>query len=601
MSRLSLLYLWLISIIRLASATALTTTKSITAAKSKISSSAVDPFPVLTVGKDGKGNYYVNSTFGTPSQPQRLAIDIIQPYINLVSGMNESHCGLADICHNAPRYFINESTSSIPVSPGEIYKLFFVDGRVLNSTLVTDNMNFTSVSAENSSTTSVKNLSEKRDSVQFDSGSLSISNISFFNIESSNFGTSGMLGLGGKITNPGTDYDSSQFTENSFFLSLLTDANFIECPSYSLWLAGDTSTYQSYKESIPDCGKLLLGGVDPSLFTGTLGKFDLIPYVDPVSSAVSTGYPIVPLGPIYIISNSGQSMNMTSKDFLSPALLDSTSSVSYLPTSTIIQIAVQIAATYVESLDRWLVQCSMADMGVTLGFMFQALTIKIPLSDLLSSTYDTTTNSSMFFSSGEEACFLTLYANTNTGVNILGEAFMKNIYMAMDLEDNSIAIAQAKNIEDGATTDEANETNASSASSAIKKIKSGYIPYAKTMNSTITKNMTLYPSYKSGYMFTVPGQLTAAYSDGVIAGAGRSFYDTSRSTTTTKSSSSLFDSFSVSASEDWTLNASNKTSTVSGRAVRLSNPYILKHESVGIVACVAPLLLLSVFSVLILL
>lgn len=167
----------------------------------------------------------MNSTFGTPNQPQRLAIDIIQPYINLVSGMNESHCGVTDICRNSPRYFMNESTSSIPVSPGEIYKLFFVDGRALNCTLVTDDMNFTSVSAENSSANSVKNLSEKRNSVQFNSGSLSISNVSFFNIESSNFGTSGLLGLGGKITDSGTDYDSSQFTENSFFLSLLTDAS----------------------------------------------------------------------------------------------------------------------------------------------------------------------------------------------------------------------------------------------------------------------------------------------------------------------------------------------------------------------------------------
>ena len=202
-------------------------------------------------------------------------------------------------------------------------------------------------------------------------------------------------------------------------------------------MAGDTSTYETYRDPIFNCGKLLLGGVDPSLFTGTLGKFDLIPYVDPVSNAVSIGYPIVPLGPIYIVSNSGQSLNMTSKDFLSPALLDSTSSVSYLPTSTIIQIAVQIAATYVESLDRWLVQCSMADMGVSLGFRLRELTIEIPLRDLLSSTYDTSTNSSMFFGSGQEACFLTLYANTNTGLNILGEAFMKNIYTAMDLEDNT--------------------------------------------------------------------------------------------------------------------------------------------------------------------
>ncbi|CAI4377273.1 CMF_collapsed_G0013070.mRNA.1.CDS.1 [Saccharomyces cerevisiae] len=70
------------------------------------------------------------------------------------------------------------------------------------------------------------------------------------------------------------------------------------------------------------------------------------------------------------------------------------------------------------------------------------------------------------------------------------------------------------------------------------------------MNSSNTRNLTLYPSYRSGYMFTVPGQLTAAYSNGVITGAGRSFYDTSRASTSARPSSSQFDSFSVSASEE---------------------------------------------------
>ncbi|CAI4058949.1 hypothetical protein SKDZ_04G5480 [Saccharomyces kudriavzevii ZP591] len=584
MSCLSLWCWWLISIFQLASATA-STRNTTTTAKSKSSSVTEDPFPVLTVGKDGMGSYYVNTTFGTAGQHQRLAIDIVQPYMNLVSGMNESSGG----------YFINESTSSIPVSPGQVYELSFVDGRAINCTLVTDDMNFTSVSLENSSFALITNLVENQDNIQFESGSLSISNVSFFNIESSNFKSSGLLGLSGKVTNPGTDIDSSQYTEYSYFLSLLKDANFIESPSYSLWLAGDTSTYKTYRDPIFNCGKLLLGGVDPSLFTGTLGQFDLIPYADPVTNAITIGYPIVPLGPIYIVSNSGESLNMTSKDFLSPALLDSTSSVSYLPTSTIIQIAVQIAATYVESLDRWLVQCSMADMGVTLAFRLRDLFIEIPLRDLLSSTYDTSTNSSMLFSSGQEACFLTLYANTNTGLNILGEAFMKNIYMAMDLEDNTIAIAQAKKVEDDAVIDDANETTASA---VIKKISSGYIPYAKVMNSSITRNLTLYPSYRSGYMFTVPGQLTAAYSDGVITGAGRSFYDTSRTSTSPRSTSSLFDSFSVSASEEWT-NSSNRTSSVSGAAVCLSNPYRLNDKTIGFVARVASLLLLSTFSVLI--
>ncbi|CAI4914086.1 CPS_HP_G0113900.mRNA.1.CDS.1 [Saccharomyces cerevisiae] len=596
MTCLILWYLWLISTFQLEFATA-STANTTTTAKSGSSSSTEDPFPVLAVGKDGRGNYYVNSTFGTPGQRQRLLVDIIQPYINLVSGTSESHNEYSSVYHKHPSYLMNDSTSSVPVSPGQIYEISFIDGRAVNCTLVTDDMNFTNVSSENSSTALITDLMVTRDNVQFDSGSLSISNVSFFDIQSSNFKTSGLLGLSGKVTNPGNAIDSSQYTEQSYFLSLLKDADIIESSSYSLWLAGDTSTYKTYRDPISNCGKLLLGGVNPSLFTGTLGKFDLIPYVDPVSNAVSVGYPIVPLGPIYIVSNSGQSLNMTSKDFLSPALLDSTSSVSYLPTSTIIQIAVQIAATYVESLDRWLVQCSIADMGVSLGFKLRELTIEIPLRDLLSSTYDTSTNSSMFFSSGQEACFLTLYANTNTGVNILGEAFMKNIYMAMDLEDNTIAIAQAKKVEDDAVTEETNETTTST---IIKKIKSGYIPYAKVMNSSNTRNLTLYPSYRSGYMFTVPGQLTAAYSNGVITGAGRSFYDTSRASTSARPSSSQFDSFSVSASEEWS-NSTNRTSSASGAGVRLSSPYTFNKDPAGHVTRIASLLLLSIFSILIVL
>ncbi|CAI4038209.1 hypothetical protein SMKI_04G5490 [Saccharomyces mikatae IFO 1815] len=595
MSCLSLWCLWLISTFQLVSATA-STAKTTTTANSKTSFSKEDPFPVLTVGKDVNGNYYVNSTFGTPGQLQRLEVDIVQPYLNVASGTNDSRSKFSDVCNSHPSYFANESTSSVPVSPGQIYEFSFVDGRAVNCTLITDDMNFTDISSENSSGTLVTELLKTRGNVQFNSGSLSISNVSFFSVESSNFKTSGLLGLSGKITNPGSAADSSHYTEQSYFLSLLKDVNLIESPSYSLWLAGDTSTYQTHRDPIYNCGKLLLGGVDPSLFTGTLGKFDLIPYVDPVSSAVSTGYPIVPLGPIYIVSNSGQSLNMTSKDFLSPALLDSTSSVSYLPTNTIIQIAVQIAATYVESLDRWLVQCSMANMGVSLGFTLRELVIEIPLRDLLSSTYDTSTNSSMFFSSGQEACFLTLYANTNTGLNILGEAFMKNIYMAMDLEDNTIAIAQAKKIEDDAVNDDANETNAST---VIKKIKSGYIPYARMMNSSSTRNLTLYPSHRSGYMLTVPGQLTAAYSNGVITGAGRSFYDTSRTTTSPRTSSSQFDSFSVSASEELS-NTSNRTSSASGAGIRLSNPYTLHDSPAGFVTRAASLLLLSTCLILIL-
>lgn len=104
MTCLILWYLWLISTFQLEFATA-STANTTTTAKSGTSSSTEDPFPVLAVGKDGRGNYYVNSTFGTPGQRQRLLVDIIQPYINLVSEQ-------AKVITNTPVYIISIPATS---------------------------------------------------------------------------------------------------------------------------------------------------------------------------------------------------------------------------------------------------------------------------------------------------------------------------------------------------------------------------------------------------------------------------------------------------------------------------------------------------------
>lgn len=525
------------------------------------SESSTMPFPTIILGKDETSLYYANFSFGSPQQEQSLRIDIAQPYVWLLSGNESSGCNNSfNGCTSDNRYFIDNSTTSIDLNDGHVYQLDFMDGILMNGSAVMDTMNFTMLDMPSESDLPLVRSINSSSTAHLTENYLSLSNVSFINAIYASSLTKGALGLSGKITDEPMEIDSGKFDNSFFFLDMLTELGIVNSPSYSIWLGGDTISYNLTKLPsgvLANCGKLILGAVDPSLFSGPLRKFKMIPFMDRDTLAISNGYPILPMGAIYITSSSGKSQNVTAEEFAVPVLLDSRYSLSYLPTDAIIQIALQIGAIYVESLGKWLVACSIADLGVHLNFTFDDIEISIPLEDFLATTYDTQTSTTLHFSDGEDACFLTIVSKAVTGFNILGGAFLKNIYMAVDLDDESIAIAQARRVQVN--------TSASSASTilipplnttrAVKAISSGNIPYAVSRN--LSSSMTLYPQQAPSSTTNIPEQFTATlYSNGLIS-TGRSFYDTSRSTSSSKSSTTEFESFSISS-------AGNSSSTQAG-------------------------------------
>lgn len=490
------------------------------------SSSGDVGFPTIVLGKDESTLWYANVSFGTPNVRHSLRIDIGQPYTWLLKKLNGSE-------------------TAISLNDGHVYYFNFMDGIDITGPAVMDTMNFTALAFPGESVQETHSINLSSTAV-VGSDYLSISNISFFEANSTFPVTKGSLGLGGKITNELSAIDSARFDSSFFFLDRLTDLGILASSSYSLWFGADNVPYSLRKlpaGTLGNCGKLLLGAVDPTLFTGKLRAFKLIPYIDPQTHLESRSYPILPLGTIFINSATGKSLNVTAEEFVEPVLLDSRYSTSYLPVDAIIQIAVQIGATYVESLGRWVVACSVASYDVQLDFTFGDMTIRVPLEDFLVTTYDVSSNTTMHFSNGAEACLLAMGSKSTIGFNILGGPFLKNAYMAFDLEDNAMALAQAKKA-DSSTSSSASSSEAtqtSTVASAIRAISSGHIPYAESRNASIT--MTLVPAAVPSATSNIPDIFTGTIdSDGLIS-TGRSFYQTSRtassSKTTAASSQSL--------------------------------------------------------------
>ncbi|QLQ80713.1 hypothetical protein HG537_0E00660 [Torulaspora globosa] len=487
-------------------------------------------FPTIVLGKDESTLWYANVSFGTPKVQRSLRIDIGQPYTWLLQTLNGSQ-------------------TAVRLNEGHVYDFNFMDGIDFAGPAIMDTVNFTDLTFTGEIVQETRSINLSSTAV-VGSDYLSISNISFFEGNSSVSVSRGSLGLGGKITNELSAIDSARFDSSFFFLDRLTDLGIIASPSYSLWFGADNVPYSLRKlpsGTSNDCGKLILGAVDPTLFTGKLHMFKMIPYIDPETHLESNSYPILPLGTIYISSSTGKTLNVTAEEFVEPVLLDSRYSTSYLPIDAIIQIAVQIGATYVESLGRWVVACSVASYDVQLDFSFGDKMIRVPLEDFLVTTFDVSSNTTMHFSNGAEACLLAMGSKSTIGFNILGGPFLKNVYMAFDLEDNAMALAQAKKTDTSSSSSASNSdaTQTSTLASAILPISSGYIPYAESQNISMT--MTLIPAAVPSATSNIPDIFTGTIdSDGLIS-TGRSFYQTSRTTTYTKTTTTPYQSLMMSS------------------------------------------------------
>ena len=202
--------------------------------------------------------------------------------------------------------------------------------------------------------------------------------------------------------------------------SIMVQNKLIQSEAYSLWLNDlDANT-----------GSILFGGVDTEKYHGNLATLPI--QLDPGSSSPEE----------FFITLTGITLgNQAIGGSLTEAvLLDSGSSLMYLPNDLASDLYNSVGAQYVESQGVAAVPCSMGTNHTALNFTFSGPVISVPMSELV--IPGGSAGSSVFGEdASQEACtFGVLPAGDSNSV--LGDPFLRSAYVVYDLSNNQISLAQ---------------------------------------------------------------------------------------------------------------------------------------------------------------
>lgn len=197
----------------------------------------------------------------------------------------------------------------------------------------------------------------------------------------------------------------------------------IATSGYSLWL----------NDLYADSGNVLFGGIDTAKFEGSLVS---VP-IQEVSGAYSQ----------FFVTMTG--LDIGSKKVASDAalavLLDSGSSLTYLPNDMTSAIYQTVGATYSDAEGVAFIPCTArsqtANSSMTFRFSNPA-SVTVTMSEMILDL-DDLTGKKLTFDNNVEACLFGIVP-TGTSNSVLGDTFLRSAYVVYDLDSNEIGLANAK-------------------------------------------------------------------------------------------------------------------------------------------------------------
>ncbi|KAK0253000.1 hypothetical protein B0A54_09911 [Friedmanniomyces endolithicus] len=327
--------------------------------------------------------YFMNATVGTPAQDLRLHIDTGSSdlWVNVANSQLCSSKGNA--CGASGTYAPNSSSTYQYINSN--FNITYVDGSGSSGDYVSDKVQFGGVTLEN-----------QQIGIGYNSTS-----------------AEGIIGIGYPINEVATQYNGGNPYPN-VPLHLMQNGD-INSNAYSLWLNDlDAST-----------GSILFGGVNTDKFSGELQTLPIIR---------EQGYYAE-----FIIALTGVGANGTAGSIASnlatPALLDSGSSLMYLPNNIVQTIYNDVGAQYDSSQGAAFVNCNLAKSTATLDFTFSSPTIRVAMSELvIVAGYD---------SHNQPLCIIGI-SPVDGGTPVLGDTFIRSAYIVYDMTNNEISIAQTR-------------------------------------------------------------------------------------------------------------------------------------------------------------
>lgn len=329
-------------------------------------------------------------SIGTPGQPLRLHIDTGSSDLWANSPYSRLCRDFRDPCQVSGVYDPNLSSSSNVVSNG--FNISYVDGSGAIGNYMSDTLRIGGQDIEN---------------FQFGLG-----------LESSS--PEGVLGIGYPINEVQVNRNNQKPYPN--LPQALADAKLTQSPAYSLWLDDlESST-----------GSILFGGVDTEKFQGTLSTL-------PIQSEFgSFSEFIITLSDLSLTKN-GQTQSF-SNDLPTPVLLDSGSSLTYLPDDLTQAIYTAVGANFSARAQAAFVSCDLSDSQDTLDFTFTEPKISVRMEELTINPGPQADGTTARLEDGSPLCIFGISPAGGTTA-VLGDTFIRSAYLVYDLSNNELSMA----------------------------------------------------------------------------------------------------------------------------------------------------------------
>lgn len=234
--------------------------------------------------------------------------------------------------------------------------------------------------------------------------------------------------------------------------------------AYSLYLDDlDSST-----------GSILFGGVDSDKYSGSLIA---VPIIKDSTAANYTSFSIT-LSSLAAVSSSDGTVSTNYSVSAQSVILDSGTTLTYLPETLAESIMDTFGATYDESYGYATVACSVADSDLALEYQFggsDGPIITVAASELVLST-GTSRGGGSAGAQAEEVETCAFGVSMSSSVHLLGDTFLRSAYTVYDLDSKVVALAQ---------------TNFNSTGSSVSAIESGSsIPGVSATASSVVASET---------------------------------------------------------------------------------------------------------------
>lgn len=230
-------------------------------------------------------------------------------------------------------------------------------------------------------------------------------------------------------------------------------------------------------------GSILFGGVDTEKYNGDLTVLPIQP--DSQSGAI-TSFTVV-LDAISAVNKAGRSQ-FSQENLALPVILDSGTTITYLPDSLANAIAQGVGAT-AQSTYGLVVPCSLQNSGMTLSFTFggaNGAVIQAGIAEFVTSLVFS--GPAPTYPGNEPACGWGIQPAGNAPI-LFGDTFLRSAYVVYNLENNQIGIAQ---------------TNFNATQANVVEISGSSIPGASSTATGVAVEQTY-----SGYPLQTAAQPTA--------------------------------------------------------------------------------------------